>query len=888
MTKEPIATTAVRMPWYASIVTRITLFFSAVLLGTVAVIGWISWRTSRSEFISQAHHTMDHTLDVAVNRLQSVDRVLRDNLELLTNSPAIAEWSATLATGDTARISSAKEAVAAFLDPVMRSRARISQMRLIGADPAGTEVVRFDRSGRETYRVPEANLQSKAARGYYKTTMAAPAGARLAFPIDLNQEHGTLERPFAPTWRFAAPVFTPTGSRAGIMVINADLRTLYDELLAMADSGRVLMMARGDGQVIMHPDTALTFQFERGGSSLLADVFPEGAVDADGGQILVGQRDFLLGPSNERHTIVITQPMSNLLGALQAKRRGLLLLFSSIGIAAIVLIVLFAMGFRSRLNRLTGSMERYAVGSMEELPTHRQDEFGRMALGLRTMQERIDARVRELESARAAAEASDRQRRDLLANMSHEVRTPLNAIIGMGAEVDITHMSDTDRERMAIVQRSAGRLKGLVDDLLMHARIGEGKLALRLAPVDVRILVDDVVHAHLITARAKGLGLSSSLEGLPPAMLTDPLRLHQIIDNLVGNAVRFTGSGHVGITADMQDPGTLRIHVQDTGPGIPSSEQERVFERFERATASEQDQGAGLGLAITRRVVDLLGGTIGLQSAPGKGTRFTVLIPTTAIDPPQAAALPAPDTSGLRVLYVEDVRTNRLLLQEWAARWGWELSVSENAEQAIAACRERQYEVLLVDLQLGQGMGGIELTGHLRASGRNVHTPMIALTAHASDGEDAGLLMAGMNARVTKPVDREELRQTIAFWTDRMPAFEEPDLRALAAQYDDDGKILRKVYQQYRIEFTTWRLALRNGMNGGDAGLLGNVRHAVRPHWQLLGLLRSVAVLNGFGVNGDTTGSEDIEATFRTCDRAFLRAMRELEQEERAARVPGS
>ncbi len=866
-----------RTPWYASIVTRITLVFAVLLLGTVVVMGWLSWRASRTELISQAHHAMDHTLDVAVNRLQSADRTLRENLDLLATNLAVMDWCAALDTGEPRAVAAAKEEVATFMDPVIRARTRFAQVRVIGADPNGMEVVRFDRAGRDVYQVPEQYLQAKGDRGYYRATMAAPAGARLSFPIDLNREHEKLERPFVPTLRVSAPLFTPRGDRAGLVVINADMRLLFTELLAMADSGRALILARGDGEVVLHPDTSLAFRFELGRSMKLDDVLPRGGVDENGEPFLIGLRELSLGPSNDPYVLAITEPMSDLLGAWRQKRNDLILLFAAIIVRAIVVIALLVFGFRARLNRLTGQMERYAVGSLVTLPTERRDEFGRMARGLRTMQDRIDARMRELEAARSAAEASDRQRRELLANMSHEVRTPLNAILGMGGAVDTRHLSDADRERMAIVQRSAERLKGLVDDLLMHARIGEGKLVLRPAPVDVRTLVGDVVLAHLPAASEKGLELTSTLNDLPEALLTDALRLHQVVDNLVGNAVRFTEQGHITIEARMNRPETLCIRVSDTGPGIPASERERVFERFERATASEQEHGAGLGLAITKRVIDLLGGTLQLQSDLGQGSTFTVLLPVSVVNTPAPATTLDTDTRGARVLYVEDVATNRMLVEEWASRWVWKLSVVDTGEEALVSCEGDTFELLLIDLQLGRGMGGTDLARQLRTGGRHAHVPMIALTAHASDSEDADILQAGMNDRVTKPVDREQLHRAVAFWCDRSAVLEEPDLQPLAAQYDGDAEKLRKVHQQYRSEFTERRLALRAALQKGDRDALREARHALRPHWQLLGLSRSIVLLDALSAR--TPGAElgELEETFRACDRAFLRALRDAQ-----------
>lgn len=215
-------------------------------------------------------------------------------------------------------------------------------MRLIGDGPEGREVVRFDRSGRDVYRVPDELLQAKGDRDYYRATMAAPQGTRLSFPIDLNREYARLERPYVPRCVYP-PRFTPLGERAGIVVINADMRQVFSDLLATADSGRTLVLARGDGEVLVHPDSALTFRFELG-SKKLDDVLPRPTDDAADEEVLVGYQDFTLGPSNDRYVLALTQPMTGLLGAFQQKRNMFIGVFAAIAFGAIILIILFALG----------------------------------------------------------------------------------------------------------------------------------------------------------------------------------------------------------------------------------------------------------------------------------------------------------------------------------------------------------------------------------------------------------------------------------------------------------------------------------------------------------------------------------------------------------------
>lgn len=860
-----------RTPWLSSIVTRSTLAFALLLLVALAATGWIGYRASRDQVLYEARTDLRHTLDVAATRMTSFAHTLEEDVDQLAGSDAVHAYTVQVDTLDTVQRAIALDEVARLMGPFIRSRALYAQVRLLAADSAGNELVRFDRTGDLVQRIPDSLLQAKADRDYYRLTMALPRDGRYFSPIDLNRERGVIARPFMPTLRASAPLFSPRGGRAGMVIINTDMRPFFAELSALADSGRMLLLANAQDQLLLHPDTARAFRYELGGSSTLTDALRTG-------DLLTATRTVEIGPAHDRYMLAIARPMDAVLHDLIAKRDRIIRVVGLIAAASVLLVLLFALGLRRRMEQLTLRMERYAVGERADLPVQRGDEIGRMARGLARMQERIDARVKELETARAQAETSDRQRRDLLANMSHEVRTPLNAIMGMSADLDVERLTEADREKVAIVRRNAERLRGLVDDLLLHARIGEGRMRVQLANVDVRTLVQDIARAHQPDAMAKGIALRTHLDSLPARVLCDGLRLHQIIDNLVGNAVRFTRQGQVDVTVHRNEEG-LRLVVADTGPGIPAEEQQRVFERFERASGDAEAPGAGLGLAITERVVELLGGRLTLESKPGEGARFTVVLPTAGS--PVAAPAPeskaAADMAGLRVVYVEDVATNRLLMEQWAGAWRWELQLATDAAAALALADKMRPDLWLIDLGLGQGMNGVELALRLRGLKKHRYVPMIAVTAYAEEGEDADALKAGMNDRITKPIDRAALELACAFWSGKADLEEErPELTAVSAAFDGDPEKLLKVYQQYRKEFTQRRLELRAAVAAGDANALHEVRHQLRPHWQQLHLPRAVAQLEALTADGAPSLPMRLENVFRACDRAFMRAQQAI------------
>jgi len=345
----------------------------------------------------------------------------------------------------------------------------------------------------------------------------------------------------------------------------------------------------------------------------------------------------------------------------------------------------------------------------------------------------------------------------------------------------------------------------------------------------------------------------------------------------VGNAVKFTPRGNVDIIASANEE-ELVVSVKDSGPGISKEDAVRIFQRFERAASREQEEaGAGLGLAITHRLTELLGGHIALESPPGAGTTFTVRLPL---------AIAAADTRsrhmdpgvvrGLHVLHVEDVATNRMLMEDRAAKLGWKLVQADGPEEAIALATERDFDLLLIDVDLGEAMRGTELAMRLRGLRRHRATPMVAVTAYADPAHLQEVLRAGMNDRLTKPIAMDDLVACAAFWSgrDAGPCREVPDLGALFDQYDRDAARMPQVLQQYRREFANWHITLLEALETGDPEALGRVRHQLRPHWQLLGLGEGLELLDALEAEGP--GVQAVQDVFRCCDRAFLSELRRL------------
>jgi CheY-like chemotaxis protein len=386
----------------------------------------------------------------------------------------------------------------------------------------------------------------------------------------------------------------------------------------------------------------------------------------------------------------------------------------------------------------------------------------------------------ELLASREAAVSASRARSGFLASVSHELRTPVAAILGMldllQEDPALRGAGESTHEALAAIDRNGRFLVQLIDDILESAQIEKGSVSIAQECVDVRVLAGDVVTSLQPVADAKQLTLHCDIDaGVPEVIESDPRRLRQILQHLIGNALKFTHSGEVGLQVCVerspQGASTLAIVVSDTGIGIPPEEQRRIFEPFAQVDSSRSKQvgGIGLGLSIVERVVQGLSGSVELESREGAGSRFSVRIPLRA-EPPRDASALAPTTLGrpCRILLAEDSPDIQLLLARLLRGAGAEVVVVNDGQaaiQALVANRER-FDLVLMDMQMPI-LDGYVATTTAREAG--IATPIIALTAHAAAGERERCLAAGCDDYATKPIRRTELLAVVSDWLAKYP-----------------------------------------------------------------------------------------------------------------------
>lgn len=475
---------------------------------------------------------------------------------------------------------------------------------------------------------------------------------------------------------------------------------------------------------------------------------------------------------------------------------------------------------------------------------------------------------KQLEEARKNAEQSLETRKLFLANISHEIRTPINAISGMSGILADTEISETQKQYVNAIQSSAKSLMVIVNDILDMSKLESGKFSADFIAFDLRSIVDPLYTSYLLRADEKGIAFSVEYpENMPAWVFGDPIRLGQILNNLISNAIKFTDKGKVSLKITFEKKGKLNefcFKVTDTGIGIDQEKLKTIFEFFsqEDNTITRRFGGTGLGLAISKSIAELLGGEIKVESAKNIGStfKFCVAMPEANALAPLNSGMKS-DLSGKEILVVEDNELNRFLAVTVLKKWNASIHIAENGEEALDVIRNKEIDLILMDIQMPV-MDGVAAAKAIRNELKS-NVPIVALTANALESEKEKCWQAGMNEYITKPYNPDVLLEKMIFLIENKEGAndqqaEELSLEKLSELMNGSKDQMIRMTTVFQEQIDRHFNELKFALNENDLGQITSITHKLKSSFKLFGLNRTGILLEKIEEKANSLNAKEL------------------------------
>ncbi|RAJ06157.1 ATP-binding protein [Arenibacter echinorum] len=797
-----------------SIVTRFALFFTGLIVFSILLSGYLVFRKASQVITAHSKERIMHATELAEQSFYAL-------LNEVTNDIAVIALSPTLQQHILQPSEKTTNDIDQLFRIILENKETYFQIRLLEADENGKEIIRFDKLEDRVLKLTD--LQQKGDREYFKEALQINKGEHYFSNINLNEEYGVISTPFTPTLRVASPIFDNENKKVGILIININLSPLYLSLDQIAGNDSQFYLIDAQGQYLYSHDRSRQFgQQTRKFQNFYSDFnvsYSSQSLPKDGFHQLTGQNNssylsyFKELPyfDGKRKIFLISNMDQNILlkNALNVRSDSIQTLLW-VCLFSILLSWFFTNLFSKKITKITKAISNYDQGIPDDhaLPTNRKDEIGILANTFAKMKVKIDQNVLELNTALEKEQLARKQRDEFLQNMSHEMRTPLNAILGL-TKLLYKNALEPQLPIINALERSSNSLAGLVYDVLDHQKLVEGKLHIQLESTNIAELLRNIHSTYLYEAVQKGLTFNLSIDKKLETTLfqTDALRLTQIVTNLVVNAIKYTKKGIISLSASINgtENQTLNIKVNDTGVGVLPKNLNRINDRFfmEKNDLSGRYGSYGLGLSIVKQLTSLFGGTLMASSEKGKGSEFLISIPTISSSTPKLAkpipssVLPLPKLSGnYNILHIEDDASTLELIKHILNFDNISLQQTKSLDEALKSINSDTLHLIISDLMLENEKINSRLEHWIEA--KKINCPLIIISAL-----DANEANTPYSEYFQKPFQIDQLKDTVHKILGSNE-FKAPDFSNIYSNYDHDIPKINKVLKLLEKEFENY------------------------------------------------------------------------------------
>jgi two-component system sensor histidine kinase/response regulator len=785
----------------------LTIGFVGAFVTTVIVILLIFQQ--RATYFNQYAVSLSATSQAVAARLLTIDESLRKDVLYLSRIPAVngivrVTQNDGIDLLDASTLQSwIQQAQLIFVSFEIANPA-YHKIRFIGAADGGRELIRLDETGPDEFISIQEDLQRMGERSFFSETRALEVGNVYFSPINLNQENGAIELPQRPTWQAATPVFTEQGEFFGIVIISLDMGRIFADI---AESVRLqtsideieTYVTNSEGEFLLHPDPDRSFRFEFGESSKFEGEFSdfetvvssredtrltsvnlgrnllqaERAVGT-GGALYLHSRVIDINPDDETQILTIWIGLERSLVDEPLLAAAVIFLGVAIPAVALVLLVLGTVLTRqlTPLSGLSIAAQKMADGDYQlNLPKASSREMANLIVSLsllggrvaqreaellrshNSLEEIVVHRTEELEDSRDEARRLVRVKSRFLANMSHEIRTPMTAVLALVDILRRTEMTSQQQQYVFQIHDSSSALLHIINDILDISKINAGKLSIEAVDFSLLDVVEGSIDLFSPSAELKSVNLHLSMDPRAAIMVIgDRTRLTQVLNNLLGNGVKFTQKGNVilatEILAEDEQSFTIRFSVSDTGIGIKEEAMTGLFETFEQGDTATTRLfgGTGLGLAISHKLVGLMGGELEASSVLDEGSTFWFDLTFERSDK-EELSLSGVGPIGIRVLVVDDQPICCRILSSILSHWGCIVDSANNGPQALekitAAAKDgEQYKLLLIDWSMPD-IDGLSLLAEIRSLSESLQADDVAQVLMINEADRGQVKQSG-------------------------------------------------------------------------------------------------------------------------------------------------